>query len=234
MKALVIGGSGSIGTAIVNQLLADGYEVILHYHKRPIQELKKLYQGKNVSFIQLDLQNDADIRHKLDEITDLDVLVYAAGKSLYGMIQDMHQDEIDACYYLNVRSLILITQQLIDRIRQSEHGRIIVISSIWGEVGASMETIYSTMKAAQIGFVKALSQELALTNVTVNVVTPGFVSGNMAEEWSDEERAEIIAELPQARMVDPKEVAYTCAYLYHKRAQSVTGTVQKVNGGWYI
>lgn len=234
MKALVIGGSGSIGSAIVEQLLSDGYEVIVHYNHSSPDELKAKYDSRNVSFVQADLTNDIDIDSVFSFIHNLDVLVYAAGRSLYGMFQDMTAQEIEACYQLNVKNMMLVTRYFLEQLRASSHGRIIVISSIWGETGASMETVYSAMKAAQIGFVKALSQELAMTNITVNAVTPGMVSGNMADEFEPSELAAIIDELPQQRMVSPEEVAYTCAYLYNKRAQSVTGTIQKVNGGWYI
>ncbi|MDY5060673.1 elongation factor P 5-aminopentanone reductase [Staphylococcus simulans] len=234
MKALVIGGSGSIGSAIVEQLLSDGYEVIVHYNHSSPDELKAKYDSRNVSFVQADLTNDIDIDSVFSFIHNLDVLVYAAGRSLYGMFQDMTAQEIEACYQLNVKNMMLVTRYFLEQLRASSHGRIIVISSIWGETGASMETVYSAMKAAQIGFVKALSQELAMTNITVNAVTPGMVSGNMADEFEPSELAAIIDELPQQRMVSPEEVAYTCAYLYNERAQSVTGTIQKVNGGWYI
>lgn len=234
MKALVIGGSGSIGSAIVEQLLSDGYEVIVHYNHSSPDELKAKYDSRNVSFVQADLTNDIDIDSVFSFIHNLDVLVYAAGRSLYGMFQDMTAQEIDACFQLNVKNMMFVTRYFLEQLRASSHGRIIVISSIWGETGASMETVYSAMKAAQIGFVKALSQELAMTNITVNAVTPGMVSGNMADEFEPSELAAIIDELPQQRMVSPEEVAYTCAYLYNKRAQSVTGTIQKVNGGWYI
>ncbi|WP_412520418.1 elongation factor P 5-aminopentanone reductase [Staphylococcus simulans] len=234
MKALVIGGSGSIGSAIVERLLSDGYEVIVHYHHAALDQLMTKYEGQDVSFVQADLTDTLDVESAFSFIHNLDVLVYAAGRSLYGMFQDMTADIIDTCYRLNVKHMMLITRYFLDQLRASRHGRIIVISSIWGETGASMETIYSAMKAAQIGFVKALSQELAMTNVTVNAVTPGMVSGHMADEFEPSELAAIIDELPQQRMVTPEEVAHTCAYLYDKRAQSVTGTVQKVNGGWYI
>lgn len=234
MKALVIGGSGSIGSAIVEQLLSDGYEVVVHYNHSSPDELKAKYDSQNVSFVQADLTHDIDIDSVFSFIHNLDVLVYAAGRSLYGMFQDMTAQEIDACYQLNVKNMMLVTRYFLEQLRASSHGRIIVISSIWGETGASMETVYSAMKAAQIGFVKALSQELAMTNITVNAVTPGMVSGNMADEFEPSELAAIIDELPQQRMVSPEEVAYTCAYLYNERAQSVTGTIQKVNGGWYI
>ncbi|UXR49156.1 elongation factor P 5-aminopentanone reductase [Staphylococcus simulans] len=234
MKALVIGGSGSIGSAIVEQLLSDGYEVIVHYNQSSSDQLKAKYESQNVSFVQADLTQDINMESVFSFIHNLDVLVYAAGRSLYGMFQDMTATDIDACYQLNVKNMMLITRFFLEQLRASAQGRILIISSIWGETGASMETVYSAMKAAQIGFVKALSQELAMTNITVNAVTPGMVSGNMADEFEPSELAAIIDELPQQRMVTPDEVAYTCAYLYDKRAQSVTGTIQKVNGGWYI
>ncbi|PTJ04821.1 3-oxoacyl-ACP reductase [Staphylococcus simulans] len=234
MKALVIGGSGSIGSAIIEQLLSDGYEVIVHYNQSSPDQLKAKYESQNVSFVQADLTQDINMESVFSFIHNLDVLVYAAGRNLYGMFQDMTATDIDACYQLNVKNMMLITRFFLEQLRASAHGRILIISSIWGETGASMETVYSAMKAAQIGFVKALSQELAMTNITVNAVTPGMVSGNMADEFEPSELAAIIDELPQQRMVTPDEVAYTCAYLYDKRAQSVTGTVQKVNGGWYI
>ena len=91
--------------------------------------------------------------------------------------------------------------------------------------------LFTQLKSAQIGFVKALSQELALTSVTVNAITPGFVSGNMSKVWS-EERDSILQELPQNRMIE--EVAHVCAYLCHPMSRSITGTVQKVNGAWYL
>ncbi|MBO0387317.1 SDR family oxidoreductase [Staphylococcus simulans] len=234
MKALVIGGSGSIGSAIVEQLLSDGYEVIVHYNQSSPDQLKAKYESQNVSFVQADLTQDINMESVFSFIHNLDVLVYAAGRSLYGMFQDMTATDIDVCYQLNVKNMMLITRFFLEQLRASAQGRILIISSIWGETGASMETVYSAMKAAQIGFVKALSQEVAMTNITVNAVTPGMVSGNMADEFEPSELAAIIDELPQQRMVTPDEVAYTCAYLYDKRAQSVTGTIQKVNGGWYI
>ncbi|MDN6205737.1 MAG: SDR family NAD(P)-dependent oxidoreductase, partial [Staphylococcus simulans] len=197
MKALVIGGSGSIGSAIVEQLLSDGYEVIVHYNQSSPDQLKAKYESQNVSFVQADLTQDINMESVFSFIHNLDVLVYAAGRSLYGMFQDMTATDIDACYQLNVKNMMLITRFFLEQLRASAQGRILIISSIWGETGASMETVYSAMKAAQIGFVKALSQELAMTNITVNAVTPGMVSGNMADEFEPSELAAIIDELPQ-------------------------------------
>ncbi|MGW9855606.1 3-oxoacyl-[acyl-carrier protein] reductase [Staphylococcus hominis] len=234
MKALVFGGSGSIGSAIVDRLLKEGYDVILQYYQSDISSLEKKYKGKAVEFIQMDLTQDINLNDIFSRINHLDCLIYSSGTSLYGMLQDMKDKDIDESYHIHVKQLIRCCRYFIDILRKSSNGRIIVISSIWGETGASMETVYSAMKSAQIGFVKALSQELALTNVTVNAVAPGFVSGRMAKAFSDEEKAVILSELPQQRMIAPQEVAHVCAYLWHPNAKSITGTVQKVNGGWYI
>ncbi|EHJ07727.1 elongation factor P 5-aminopentanone reductase [Staphylococcus simiae] len=234
MKALVIGGSGSIGSAIVKRLLQDGYEVYLHYCHADIVQLEAQYRGERIHFIQADLSQPLDLDATFNVIEELDCLIYTSGQALYGMLQDMTDDQINNSYQLNVLQLIRMCRYFVDQLRQSQNGRIIVISSIWGETGASMETIYSAMKSAQLGFVKALSQELALTTVTVNAITPGFVAGNMAQHWDETELTSIITDLPQQRMVLPSEIAHTCAYLYHYQAKSITGTIQKVNGGWYL
>lgn len=234
MKALVVGGSGTIGSAIVDRLLTDGYEVIVHYHSADIDALQQRYREQPVQFIQIDLTQDVHLEAQLQFIKYLDCLVYASGTALYGQLQDMSDSMIDTCYQIHVRQLIRICRYFTDQLRQSNAGRIVVISSIWGETGASMESVYSAMKGAQIAFVKALSQELAMTSVTVNAITPGFVKGNMANVWSDDELFEIKSSLPQQRMIDPVEIAHTCSYLCHPLAKSITGTIQKVNGAWYL
>ncbi|AYX83091.1 elongation factor P 5-aminopentanone reductase [Staphylococcus haemolyticus] len=234
MRALVLGGSGTIGTAIVERLLEEGNEVIIQYFQSDLKALQDKYKGEAVEFIQADLTQNIDLETTFAHIKYLDCLIYSSGTALYGLLQDMSDIDIDLSYNIHVKQLIRCCRYFIDLIRQSEFGRIIVISSIWGETGASMETIYSAMKSAQIGFVKALSQELAMTNVTVNAITPGFVSGNMSQVFNSDELKAILEELPQQRMINPCEIAHTCAYLWNPLAKSITGTVQKINGAWYI
>ncbi|EHY92528.1 elongation factor P 5-aminopentanone reductase [Staphylococcus saprophyticus] len=234
MKALVMGGSGSIGTAIVDRLLSDGYEVIIQYNQANVDTLQSQYKSQPVQFIQIDLMQDIDFADYFDFITNLDCLIYASGTALYGQIQDMTDEMIDLAYQIHVKQFIRVSRYFVDQLRQSQSGRIVVISSIWGETGASMESVYSAMKGAQIAFVKALSQELAMTSVTVNAIAPGLVSGNMARVWSEAELAVITEDLPQQRLIDPTEIAHTCSYLCHPFAKSITGTIQKVNGAWYL
>lgn len=196
-----MGGSGSIGTAIVDRLLYDGYEVIIQYNQANVDTLQSQYKSQPVQFIQIDLMQDIDFADYFDFITNLDCLIYASGTALYGQIQDMTDEMIDLAYQIHVKQFIRVCRYFVDRLRQSQSGRIVVISSIWGETGASMESVYSAMKGAQIAFVKALSQELAMTSVTVNAIAPGLVSGNMARVWSEAELAAITEDLPQQRLM---------------------------------
>ncbi|WP_436881627.1 elongation factor P 5-aminopentanone reductase [Staphylococcus gallinarum] len=234
MKALVIGGSGSIGTAITERLLSDGYEVIVHYNQADLSSLREHYQGQAVQFVQCDLSKVDNLDEYFYFVQNLDCLIYTSGQALYGMLQDMTDAMIDESYTLHLRQLMRICRYFIDQLRQSINGRIVVVSSIWGETGASLESVYSAMKAGQIGFVKALSQELALSTVTVNAIAPGFVSGRMTQVFDDDTLTEMVESLPQQRLIDPQEIAHTCSYLCHPYAKSITGTVQKVNGAWYL
>lgn len=231
-KSLIIGGSGDIGLSIVDECLERGNEVILHYNNADIETLKMRYKHQPVSFLKLDLTEKITFR-ELDDINHIDHLIYVAGQSLFGAIQDMSDEDIDGQYLINVYNLIKVVQGLVDRIRQSNNGRIIVISSIWGETGASYETIYSTMKAAQLGFVKSLAKELALTSITVNAITPGVVHGKMTNELDEVTQIQLKEDIPQNRFVTTKEISSCVAYLLNPLSQSVTGQVLRINGGWY-
>lgn len=231
-KSLIIGGSGDIGLSIVDECLERGNEVILHYNNADIETLKMRYKHQPVSFLKLDLTEKITFR-ELDDINHIDHLIYVAGQSLFGAIQDMSDEDIDGQYLINVYNLIKVVQGLVDRIRQSNNGRIIVISSIWGETGASYETIYSTMKAAQLGFVKSLAKELALTSITVNAITPGVVHGKMTNELDELTQIQLKEDIPQNRFVTTKEISSCVAYLLNPLSQSVTGQVLRINGGWY-
>ena len=233
MKALVVGGSGSIGQAIVSDLLEQGYEVVLTYHQTPLHTLQNTFTNQPIQFIRIDLTQSLELAHIFENVKNIDVLIYVSGQSMYGLLQDMTDHQIQNMYQVHVYQLIKLTQYFLNQLIQSDQGRLIVISSIWGETGASFETIYSTMKAAQIGFVKALSEELALTRVTVNAIAPGIVSGRMTEELDEKDLRAVLESVPQQRLVTPEEVANACRYLISPLAKSVTGTVQRINGGWY-
>ncbi|TDM04119.1 elongation factor P 5-aminopentanone reductase [Macrococcus carouselicus] len=227
-KYLVTGGSGDIGRAIIRQLTDDGHSVICQYHSADIESLKSYFNCQDVAFWQADLTRPV---MKPEFIDSVDGLIHAAGAESFGLVQDFTLEEIDLQYQLHLRSLIQLSQWSIPSMLRKQCGRIVVISSIWGETGASMESIYSAMKAGQLGFVKSLAKELALNHITVNAITPGVVRGRMTAQLESES---LLEEIPQGELIEPDEIAFLVSYLLHKRAQHMTGQVLRLNAGWLI
>lgn len=223
-KYIVIGASGDIGRAIVEMLRDDGHEVIAHYYSRRPDDTT------GVQYFQADLSTD----YQLPQMGQVDGLIYAAGTAHYELFQYETDAEIDAQYHIHVKQLMKSVQNILPGMIRQRSGRIIVISSIWGETGASMEVIYSTMKAAQLGFVKALAKEVALSNITVNAISPGIVNGRMTEQFNDADVSAILEEIPQGELIEPKEIAAMVQFLLKEEAKHITGQVLRINAGWLI
>jgi 3-oxoacyl-[acyl-carrier protein] reductase len=115
---------------------------------------------------------------------------------------------------------------------KKREGNIIVISSIWGIVGASCEVLYSMVKGGQNSFVKALAKELAPSNIRVNAIAPGAIKTRMLSNFTEEELKALEDEIPLGRLGNPNEVAQTVSFLASKNSSYITGQVISVNGGW--
>ncbi|WP_414046571.1 elongation factor P 5-aminopentanone reductase [Macrococcus equi] len=234
-KYLIIGASGDIGTQITRDLLDQGHEVIAHYFHSDINNLMNRYKNYPISFVRFDLSEMMTISPFDDwMISHLDGLIYAAGTAHFASIQDITDSDINAQYHIHLANLIKVTQWVLPGLLQNQWGRIVVISSIWGETGSATESVYSAMKAGQIGFIKSIAKELALTNVTANIVAPGIVSGKMTLQLDEDAIQSLISQLPQKRLVQASEVSHAVLHLLDEFSQSVTGTVYRVNGGWLI
>lgn len=234
-KYLVVGASGDIGKQITRDLLKQGHEVIAHYYASDVDDLMTQFEGESISFVRFDLSQPLMMTPLDGWMTShLDGMIYAAGTTYFSPIQDVTTEEMDAQYQINFANLVKLTQFVLSGLLQTKHGRIVVISSIWGETGSATESIYSGMKAAQIGYIKSIAKELAMTQITANIVTPGIVSGKMTLQLKENEIQDLLCQLPQQRLISPKEVSHTVMYLLDELSQSITGTIHRVNGGWYI
>src|SRR5699024_4884711 len=185
---LIVGASGDIGQAVHRDL---EYENIISVSKIRPPEYKSEHH-----FLDLSRPiNEEDVREITDHTDVIDGLIWSPGVELFGMFQDTDVKAMDEQYNISIRSLIIFIKVILPKLKLSESGRIIVISSVWGTVGASFESIYATMKGAQNTLVKSLAKELAVTDITVNAVEPGIVRGSMNSELSDDDLDAVLGDV---------------------------------------
>ncbi|GEN86440.1 SDR family oxidoreductase [Oceanobacillus sp. FSL W8-0428] len=232
---LLIGASGDIGSAIAKKLLDTGYQLILHYHSNqaPIKELMQADERNAIlAAYQADLADEAEVADFIEAVSiSVDGIIFAGGHAHYGLFQDMRAEEMDDLLQVHVKSPWLITHHFLPAMIRQRKGNILFVTSIWGDYGASNEVVYSSVKGAQNIFVKALAKEVALSNIRVNAVSPGFIDTKMNHNLSLEEADAFINEIPENRAGRPEEVANVISYLLSEESSYIQGEVIHINGG---
>lgn len=238
--ALITGGAKGIGREITLTLANKGYDIIFTYNSSFSQakelESKIANLGNFCIAYKCDLTKQNDITNLFlsiyKQIKHIDVLVNNAGISLNKLLIDTTYEEINNIITTNLTSLIEVTKKVTEDMISEQSGCIINISSIWGECGASMETVYSASKAGVIGFTKGLAKELALSNIRVNAIAPGAIETDMLKEFTQQEKKELADEIPLGKIGNTNDVAKAVSFLVD--ADYVTGHILSVNGGLYI
>ena len=240
--AIVTGASGGIGSAVAEKLIDDGFFVFAHYNnnKKGVDELaKKLGErSQNLFAIKADLLNLADIDKMasavLKSFSHVDVLVNNAGAGLYKLITETTEKEWDDIFNLNVKSTYYLTNKFLPSMIDRKKGKIVNVSSMWGQVGASMEVAYSASKAALIGYTKALAKELAPSNINVNCVCPGVIDTPINARFSKEDMDCLAQETPLGRIGKSSEVAELISFLCSENSNFITGQVIACDGGFSL
>ncbi|MBC2376606.1 SDR family oxidoreductase [Listeria welshimeri] len=236
--AFVTGASGEIGQAICIALAKAGWNLYLHYYqnRQAVEDIVPQLQAENIDviLIQADFDDFSSLKEIEKQVFQVDALIHAAGHYHYALFQDTTDLDMTKLWNVHMYMPMRLIQIFIPKLMKSQQGRIVFISSIWGEIGASMEVVYSTVKGAQIAFCKALSQEVGLSGITVNAVTPGVVKTKMMDQFSLEEKEILRQEIPLKRFAKPEEIAETVEFLTSKKASYITGEVLRLNGGWLM
>ena len=242
--AIVTGASGGIGLAVTDRLIRDGYFVAAFYCKNqsPLKDLSEKLnaegQGGRLIMIKADLTDTESIYSALETVEKnfkhVDLLVNNAGIDLYKLTTDTTEKEWDEVFSVNVRAAFILSKNVLKGMINRNSGNIINVSSVWGKVGASMETAYSASKAALIGFTRALSKEVAESGVRVNCVCPGVIDTPMNFCFTAEEMEEITYKTPLKRVGKPEEVAELVAFLSSDRAGFITGETVTIDGGFAL
>ncbi|GAB2548233.1 elongation factor P 5-aminopentanone reductase [Gracilibacillus alcaliphilus] len=235
-KILITGASGEIGQAIAKDLAKAGHSLVLHYHKNQTDMdrlTKQIPADQCLQVIQADLSTPEGLQQFLSVCPpDIDYYIHTSGQSVVGLFQDMPDQQMDELLHLHIKAPWRITQHLIPSMIRQQSGRIVVISSIWGEVGASCEVAYSTVKGAQNTFVKALAKELGPSQIYVNGVSPGLIDTKMNQHLDQQERDALIEEIALQRIGLPEDVARAVCFLCEEQTRYIQGELIKVDGGW--
>ena len=236
--ALVTGGSRGIGRATCLRLSAMGLHVIINYLSNADEASKTLSliteAGGSGELLPFDVSNREATEKALEGWIAahpgeyIQVLVNNAGIRKDNLIMWMKPEEWDSVLSTNLDSFFNVTRVLVREMLVKKYGRIINVVSVSGITGLPGQTNYSAAKAGVIGATKALSQEVARRNVTVNAVAPGFISTDMVSDLKEEDYKKII---PMKRFGKPEEVADLIGFVASENASYISGQVISINGG---
>lgn len=234
--ALITGASRGIGAAIAGQLACEGYDLHLICQKNT-QLLTKLSEKlKSEHGIQCfcytgDIGNAEFVRSVFSHIHALDVLINNAGISYVGLLSQMSDENWNTVLSTNLSSVFYTCREATGLMLQKHAGKIINISSVWGNVGASMEVAYCATKGGLNALTKALAKELAPSNIQVNAIACGLIDTDMNRCFSEEELACLTEEIPADRMGTPDEVARLVVQIIDSPSY-LTGQIITLDGGW--
>ena len=233
---LITGASRGIGREIAEKLVQKGYQVIANYNKskEKAEELKKEYS--NIDIYQADVSKREEVhkmvKYIINKYKKIDVLINNAGISISGLFTDVTDEEWNKIINNNLYSVFCTTQEVLPNMIMRKQGCIINISSIWGLVGSSCETIYSVAKAGVDGMTKSLAKELGPSNIRVNSIAPGIIDTEMNNCYTSEEIEAIKEEIPLERIGKKVDIAKCVDWLIDD--EYTTGQIISVNGGWVI
>ncbi len=239
--ALVTGGARGIGAAIVKQLHECGARVVFNdYSSEMVEAGVKTFatEGIEVSGYAFDVSDfdtvQAGIKQIVEEQGGLDILVNNAGITRDNVLMRMKEEEWDQVIGVNLKGMYNVTRHAVRYLLKSEAGAIVNIASVIGVVGNTGQSNYAASKAGVIGFSKSLAKELAVRNVRVNVIAPGYIETEMTAVLPESVREEMLRVVPLARPGQPDEIAALVAFLAAPASAYITGEVIKLDGGMYI
>lgn len=239
---LITGASRGIGRATAELFAENGHPVIINYNnsREAALELVRAINtsGGRAMPVKADVSDRAEVERMFTEIQSelggVDILVNNAAVAKQSLFTDIKYSEWRGTFATNVDGMFHCTQLALKNMLHNHNGCIINISSMWGQVGASCEVLYSATKAAVIGMTKALAKELGPSGIRVNCVAPGVIDTDMNSALSAEDMEMLRDETPLMKIGSPRDVANTIYYLASENASFITGQVICPNGGYII
>ena len=233
---LITGASRGIGLSIAQSFSNEGFYVI--GTSRSKFDLETALGTKDCLHIKLDVTDRDTIKEVYEQLKNENnlpgTLINNAGITKDQLFLRMKDEDWDDVINTNLSSVFNITKAFIKPMLKEKEGRIINISSVAGLMGNPGQVNYSASKAAIGGFTKSLAKELASRNITVNSIAPGFISSDMTDALNDDQKVEILKQIPVQKFGDPKNIADLAIFLASEKGQYITGQTISVDGGLYM
>ena len=238
--ALVTGGIRGIGLAICERLMNRGVTVAAGYsaNAEAARQFADKYAGQGVSVHQGNIGSHEDCARVIGEVLDrhgqLDILVNNAGITIDKTMRKMTPQEWDHVIHVNLSGAFYLSRAILQHMLDRGYGRIINISSVIGSAGGFGQANYASAKSGLFGLTMSLALETASKGITVNSVTPGYISTDMTAAVPPEAMEKIVERIPVGRLGEPGEVARVVEFLADPESGYITGQVYPVNGGLYM
>lgn len=241
-SVLITGATGDIGRAITksfinskcNKIVISGIEDDIL--KKMVEELST--PETEIKAIKCNFMNKEEVEGLIEKTVNavghIDFLINNAGINRDNLLMRMTDDEWDMVMKINLESCFRLCRSVVRSMISQKHGRIVNISSVVAFMGNIGQSNYCASKAGLIGFSKALAQELASRNITVNCVAPGFIDSNMTNNIPEKVKEKLLSSIPMKRTGTPEEIAAAVNFLTSDYAGYITGTTIHVNGGLYL
>lgn len=238
--AIVTGASRGIGREIAKYLAREKINVIANYNKSEEkaidlkEELKK--ENIEIDIVKADVSKRTDakklVNYAIEKYGKIDILINNAGIAEFKEFTKITDEDWNEMININLNSVFIMSQEVLENMIHNKNGCIINISSIWGNVGSSCEVHYSTAKAGINGMTKALAKELGPSNIRVNAIAPGLIDTEMNYDISKEQMEIIKEDTPLGRIGKPEDIAKCVKWLIEDTF--TTGQIISPNGGWVI
>ena len=232
----ITGASRGIGLSIAQAFASEGHFVI--GTSRSKFDLESALGTEDCLHMILDVTDRAAIKEVHDTLKENNhlpgIIINNAGITKDQLFLRMKDEDWDDVINTNLSSVFNITKAFIKSMVKQREGRVINISSVAGLMGNPGQVNYSSSKAAIGGFTKSLAKELASRNITVNSIAPGFISSDMTDALTDDQKSEILNQIPIQKFGDPKNIAELAVFLASEKGQYITGQTISVDGGLYM
>ena len=232
---LITGASGGIGMSIVKKMKQCGAKLIISGTRQNVLNDLASELGNDVKTIITDLNNKDDVLNLAKEAEasfgHIDILINNAGITADNLFLRMKDDEWDQVINVNLSAPMRLTRQVIKGMLKRRYGRVIFISSVVGYSGNAGQSNYAASKSALVGFTKSIALEVASRGITCNLIAPGFISTPMTDKLSDDQKKNIVENIPVNRLGKVDDISNGCVYLASDEAGFITGTTLHINGG---